>query len=58
MNVKKIYMLFAHLRRIVRLDRLRLRDPSGAQDESLLVATVRNLRKLAQLIPVPAPMSA
>jgi hypothetical protein len=55
---KKIEMLFAHFRRILRLDRLRLRDRSGAQDGSLLVATVRNLRKLAQLIPVPAPMSA
>src|SRR6202051_1420559 len=36
---KKIEMLFAHLKRILRLDRLRLRGPSGAQDEFLLAAT-------------------
>jgi hypothetical protein len=35
---KKIEMLFAHLKRILRLDRLRLRGPSGAQDEFLLAA--------------------
>ena len=55
---KKIEMLFAHLKRILRLDRLRLRGPSGAQDEFLLAATVQNLRKLAKLIPMPAPMPA
>jgi hypothetical protein len=55
---KKIEMLFAHLKRILRLDRLRLRGPSGAQDEFLLAATVQNLRKLAKLIPLPAPLPA
>src|SRR5215218_7287038 len=55
---KKIEMLFAHLKRILRLDRLRLRGPFGAQDEFLLAATVQNLRKLAKLIPLPAPMPA
>src|SRR5450755_4230619 len=55
---KKIEMLFAHLKRILRLDRLRLRGPSGAQDEFLLAATVQNLRKLAKLIPLPAPTPA
>jgi hypothetical protein len=55
---KKIEMLFAHLKRIVRLDRLRLRGPSGARDELLLAATVQNLRKPAKLIPLPAPMPA
>ena len=56
---KKIEMLFAHLKRILRLDhRLRLRGPYGAQDEFLLAATVQNLRKLAMLIPLPAPMPA
>jgi hypothetical protein len=29
---KKVEMLFAHLKRILRLDRLRLRGPSGAKD--------------------------
>ena len=33
---KKVEMLFAHLKRILRLDRLRLRGPSGAKDEFLL----------------------
>jgi transposase len=51
---KKVEMLFAHLKRILRLDRLRLRGPRGARTEFLLAATVQNLRKLAKLIPVPA----
>jgi hypothetical protein len=55
---KKIEMLFAHLKRILRLDRLRLRGPFGAQDEFLLAATVQNLRKLAKLIRLPAPVPA
>ena len=55
---KKIEMLFAHLKRILRLDRLSS-GPSGAQDEFLLAATVQNLRKLAKLILLPAaPMPA
>jgi hypothetical protein len=52
---KKIEMLFAHL---MRLYRLWLRGPSGAQFEFLLAATVQNLRKLAKLIPLPVPMPA
>jgi transposase len=48
---KKVEMLFAHLKRILRLDRLRLRGPNGARDEFLLAATAQNLRKLAKLIP-------
>jgi transposase len=55
---KKVEMLFAHLKRILRLDRLRLRGPSGAKDEFLLAATAQNLRKLAKLIPLPAPVFA
>jgi len=31
---KKVEMLFAHLKRILRLNRLRLRGPSGAKDEA------------------------
>jgi hypothetical protein len=50
---KKIEMLFAHLKRILRLDRLRLRGPFGARDEFLLAATAQNLRKLAKLILPP-----
>ena len=55
---KKVEMLFAHLKRILRLDRLRLRGPNGARDEFLLAATVQNLRKLAKLVPEPAPAAA
>jgi hypothetical protein len=43
--------LFAHLKRILHLGRLRLRGPSGARDEFLLAATAQNLRKLAKLRP-------
>ena len=50
---KKIEMLFAHLKRILRLARLRLRGPSGARDEFLLAATAQNLRRLAKLRPMP-----
>jgi transposase len=55
---KKVEMLFAHLKRILRLDRLRLRGPCGAQDEFLLAATAQNLRKMAKLIPIPQPAFA
>jgi transposase len=55
---KKVEMLFAHLKRILKLDRLRLRGPCGARDEFLLAATAQNLRKLAKLIPSPTPMMA
>jgi hypothetical protein len=48
---KKIEMLFAHLKRILGLDRLRLRGPNGARDEFHLAATAQNLRKLAKLLP-------
>jgi len=44
-------MLFAHLKRILKLDRLRLRGPNGARDEFHLAATAQNLRKLATLVP-------
>lgn len=50
---KKVEMLFAHLKRILGLGRLRLRGPCGARDEFHLAATAQNLRKLAKLIPAP-----
>ena len=53
---KKVEMLFAHLKRILKLDRLRLRGPNGARDEFHLAATAQNLRKLAKLIPMPQAM--
>src|SRR5690242_2840428 len=55
---KKIEMLFAHLKRILKLDRLRLRGPNGARDEFILAATAQNLRKMAKLIPMPTPRLA
>jgi hypothetical protein len=49
---KKVEMLFAHLKRILKLDRLRLRGRTGAQDEFLLAATAQNLRRMAKwLVP-------
>jgi hypothetical protein len=55
---KKIEMLFAHLKRILKLDRLRLRGPNGARDEFTLAATAQNLRKMAKLVPMPIPRPA
>jgi transposase len=55
---KKVEMLFAHLKRIMKLDRLRLRGPYGAKDEFLLAATAQNLRKLAKIIPTAATIAA
>ena len=55
---KKVEMLFAHLKRILKLDRLRLRGPNGARDEFHLAAAAQNLRKLAKLIPMPRPNPA
>ena len=49
---KKVEMLFAHLKRILRLAPLRLRGPNGAKDEFLLAATAQNLRRLARLRPM------
>lgn len=46
---KKIEMRFAHLKRILRLGRLRLRGPRGAQDEFTLAAIAQNLRRIAKL---------
>jgi hypothetical protein len=46
---KKIEMLFAHLKRILGLHRLRLRGPNSARDEFHLAAAAQNLRKLAKL---------
>lgn len=50
-------MLFAHLKKIMRLDRLRLRGPNGVKDEFLLAATAQNLRKLAKLLPAGPAMA-
>jgi hypothetical protein len=55
---KKIEMRFAHMKRILRLDRLRLRGLSGARDEVLLTATAQNLRRLAKFLCRPPPSAA
>ncbi len=55
---KKVEMLFAHLKRILRLGRLRLRGPSGAQFEFTLAAIAQNLRRLAKLAVHPPPKTA
>jgi transposase len=45
---KKVEMLFAHLKRILKLDRLRLRGLKGARDEFLMAAAAQNLRRMAK----------
>lgn len=55
---KRIEMRFAHLKRILRLGRLRLRGPRGAQDEFVLAAVAQNLKRLAVLIARPPPTAA
>ena len=52
---KRVEMLFAHLKRILKLGRLRLRGPRGAQDEFTLAAIAQNLRRLAKLTAQPPP---
>lgn len=52
---KKVEMLFAHLKRILKLDKLRLRGFSGARDEFLLAAMAQNLRRMAKWL---TPMAA
>ena len=53
---KKVEMLFAHLKRILKLDRLRLRGMNGARDEFLLAATAQNLRRMVKLLGQPPPI--
>jgi hypothetical protein len=57
---KKVEMRFAHMKRILKLDRLRLRGLSGAKDEVLLTATAQNLlRRFAKLLcRAPPPVAA
>jgi hypothetical protein len=55
---KRVEMLFAHLKRILKMGRLRLRGPKGAQDEFTLAASAQNLRRLAKLVAHPPPAAA
>jgi hypothetical protein len=50
---KKVEMLFAHLKRILKPGQLRLRGPSGAHDEFVLAATAQNLRRMAKKLSLP-----
>ena len=52
---KKVEMLFAHMKKILKVDRLRLRGMSGAHDEFLLAATAQNLRRMAQWLGTDPP---
>ena len=54
---KRVEMLFAHLKRIFRLGRLRLRGPCGAQFEFTMAAIAQNLRRLAKLLVRPPPVT-
>src|SRR6202167_4088658 len=54
---KRVEMLFAHLKRILRLGRLRLRGPRGAQFEFTLAAIAQNLPRLAKLVARPPPIA-
>jgi transposase len=55
---KRVEMLFAHLKRILRLGRLRLRGPRGAHFEFTLAAIAQNLRRLAKLVARSPPATA
>jgi transposase len=52
---KKVEMLFGHMKKILKVDRLRLRGLSGAHDEFLLTATAQNLRRMAQWLGTDPP---
>jgi Transposase DDE domain len=43
-------MRFAHMKRIHKLDRFRLRGLSSLKDEVLLTALAQNLKRLAKLV--------
>jgi transposase len=52
---KKVEILFGHMKRILKVDRLRLRGISGARDEFLLTATAQNLRRMAKILGTGPP---
>ena len=55
---KKIEMRFAHMKRILKLDRLRLRGLNGVKDEVLLTAAPQNLWRLVEFLCRPPPIAA
>lgn len=54
---KQVEMLFAHIKRVLKMDRVRLRGLSGAQDEFLLTATAQNLRRMANSLSTGPPVA-
>jgi hypothetical protein len=52
---KQVEMLFAHMKRVLKMDRLRLRGIKGAQDEFLLTATAQNLRRMTKYLSTGPP---
>jgi len=52
---KQVEMLFAHMKRVLKMDRLRLRGLKGARDEFLLTATAQNLRRMAKYLGTGPP---
>jgi hypothetical protein len=45
------------MKRILKVDRLRLRGMKGAQDEFLLTATAQNLRRMAKYLGTGLPVA-
>lgn len=52
---KRVEVLFAHMKRILKVDRQRLRGLAGAKDEFLLTATAQNLRRMAKYLGTGPP---
>jgi len=52
---KKVEVLFAHMKRVLNLTRLRLRGLTGANDEFILTATAQNLRRMAKYLGTGPP---
>lgn len=57
-NHKKVGMLFAHLKRIMKRDRLRLRGLIGAHDKFLLAAAAQTQRRMAKWLCPTEPETA
>src|SRR3546814_922156 len=53
-----IDMLFEHLKRILKIDRLSLRGPNGARYECLLAPPTTKHSQMARLHPMPVPAVA
>ena len=55
---KKVEMLFAHRKRVLKMDRLRLCGMNGTRDEFLLMATAQNLRRIVRTLSTGPPGQA